>query len=810
MYQEAASEFTENSRINKLKENCLLTKPAICLERAKIVTAVYKETEGEPEIIRRAKGLAKILSEMTIYIQEGELIVGNQSSKLRAAVVCPEWHTDWLLKEIDDPKIAPDKRKTDKFIITAEDKRVIKEEILPYWTGKTVEKRVLSVLSEEAIEKGIPSIGHPNVPPGPENYLRNGLSHWSINYEKLLKRGLNSIKSEAELKLESLDYSEPDSFDKTLFYRSVIIVCNGIMEFAGRYARLAQEKAEKETDPKRKKELEMISKNCQQVPAYPAETFWQAVQCFWFATLIMHIEQDNLAVSPGRFDQYMFDFYEKDVLESRTISKEEGLELVKCLFIKMSEMTKLWDYGCARYFAGFPFTQCIVVGGQKANGEDATNDVTYLVLEAEKQVGMIQPELGVRVHKRSPIDLLMKAAEVVRVGRGKPKFFFDDTAICELLNSGVESYDEARNYCIIGCVEPVTPNNTMALSNISMFNLAKCLELALNNGVCMLTKQLIGPATGDARNFLSFDDIIEAFKKQVAYFVKQMVIVCNAIQKAHKELTPYPFTSIFIEDCMEKGMDITAGGAHYNFNGPQGVGIADVADSLRVIGKIVFEDKIMSMKELIQILDEDFKGKEDIRQLFLNGVPKYGNNDYSVDSIARDVGRIYCDEVSRYKTFLNGKYRPGLYPVSANVSMGTQVGALPSGRKALMPLADGVSPSQGKDVNGPTATINSISRLDHKLVTNGTLVNMKFSPAILKGPENLGRFVQLLRTAGDMGLLHIQYNVVSRETLLDAKRNPDKYRGLLVRVAGYSAYFIELDPDVQDDIINRTEVESMA
>lgn len=802
--------YQETARVRKLKEECISKKPTICMERAKIVTEAYKETEGEPEIIRRAKGLAKILNEMTIWIQEGELIVGNRTSMMRGAIVLPEWQAEWLLRQLDDPEKAPDKRSVDRFIIADEDKKVLREEILPYWTGKTVEQRVLSVLSEETIEKGIPSLGHPNVPPAPENFLRHGLSHWNINYKKVLERGLNSLKSEAKLKLESLDYSKSDSFDKALFYKAVIIVCDGVMDFAGRYARLAQEKAEKETDPKRKKELEMISKNCQRVPAYPAETFWEALQSFYFVQTIMHIEQNNTAISPGRFDQYMFDFYKKDVLENKAISKEEALELLECLFIKMSEITTLMDYDSARYFAGFPLTQCIVVGGQKANGEDATNDLSYLILEADRLVGMINPEIGVRVHKRSPVDLLTKAAEVVRLGRGKPKFFFDETVISSLLNCGVESYDEARDYVIIGCVEPVTPNNTISNSNMSMFNLAKCLELALNNGVCVLTKQQIGPATGDAKNFQSFDDVIEAFKKQVAYFVKQMVIVCNAVQKAHKELTPYPFTSMFIEDCMDKGMDITEGGAHYNFNGVQGVGIADVADSLRVIQKIIFEDKKMSMEELIQTLHEDFEGKEDLRQLFLNSVPKYGNDDYSVDSIARDVGRIYCDEVSKYKTFVNGRFRPALYPVSANVPLGGVVGALPSGRKARKPLADGVSPSQGMDLNGPTATINSIARLDHELATNGTLVNMKFSPSALEGPKNLARFVQLVRTAGELGLIHLQFNVVSRETLLDAKRNPDNYKGLLVRVAGYSAYFIELDPDVQDDIINRTEIDNIA
>jgi formate C-acetyltransferase len=776
------------------------------VERARLVTQSYRETEGKLEIIRRATALAKVLDNMSIYINEGELIVGNNSSAPRASTIAPEFHSTWMVREIEDPRKAPDKRTSDVHIIKDKVKKELKEEILPYWYGKTVEDRVVNYLPQEIIDNAFPSLSkYPNIPSAPEIFLRNGMGHLNVNYNRILTQGALGIITEVKKKLEQLNLTAPGALDKRHFYEAVIIAYDAMIRWSRRYVHLARQIADREENSQRKMELERIMQICERVPAYPVKTFWEAIQSFWFTQLVLFgLEQDDTAVSPGRFDQYMYPFYKQDI-ESGKITKEEGLELLECLFVKMSEMGKWWDYTTATYFGGFSLTQCIVLGGVTPEGEDSTNELSYLILEAEKQIGLFQPELAVRVHKDSPHDFLIKAAEVIKLGRGKPKLFMDETAIPMMLNQGV-SLKEARDYCVVGCVEISPSGSAIGWTNAAQFNLAKCLELALNNGNCRLTGMQIGLPTGNPKEFTSFYQVVEAFQKQVEYFIKQIIIAINACLEMQAEYTPYPFTSALVDGCLDKGMDVTRGGAKYNYIGVQGVAVPDVADSLAALKKLVFEEKAISMSQLIDALDNDFDGHENLRQMLINKAPKYGNDEDSVDKIARQVGQIFCKEISKYHGPLRQPYFPGLFTVSAHIPLGHQVGALPSGRKARAALADGgISSSHGVDRNGPTALIKSVAKIDHLAACNGTLLNLRFSLTALKNQRDLSKFVSFIKTYNAIGGFHIQFNVIDSKILNDAKKYPGNYKGLMVRVAGYSAYFTELDPEVQDDIISRTE-----
>jgi len=785
-------------RIRKLNEELLAVRPEVCIERARLVTQSYKETEGEPMIIRRAKALAKVLREMTIFIQKDQLIVGNQASKLRASPLFPETEAGYLERELD---IFP-KREQDRLIIPPEVKRELEEVIFPYWRGKTIEDIALKAIppeSREIFEHEYPTFC-------PDIHLKGSIGHVIVDYEKVLRLGIKGLKSGIEKKLEALDLSDPEASEKYHFYQAELIVCGAIVDWARRYAAEAKRLAAEEEDEEWKAELEKIAEICEWVPENPARTFREAVQSFWFSHLLLYIEQNGLAVSPGRLDQYLYPFYEKDKKEGR-ITPEQAQELLECLWIKFTEIMRAYDLNDAKYFAGFSISENVVLGGLTRDGKDATNELSYLCLEAEKNTKLSQPNLGVRIHPNTPDDFLMKAVEVISTGRTKPELFNDEIGILSLTSLGVP-LEDARDYSISGCVEPVPPH-TNGMTNAAMSNLAKALELALNDGKCRLCGKQIGVRTGDPRSFNSFEQVMEAYKKQVEYYVKHMVTTLNVIEKVHAQYMPLPYFSLLIDDCVEKGKDVTQGGARYNYTGPQGVGLATVADSLAAIKKLIFDDKKLSMSELIDALDDNFENKEPLRQILITRAPKYGNDDDYVDFIAREAAAIYCREVSKYKNTRGGKYRPGLYSVSANVPLGLHVGALPNGRKAGSPLSDGVSPSHGVEKYGPTAVAKSVAKLDHVLVTNGTQLNMKFNPKVLSDDRGKRNLASLIKTFFDLGGWHVQFNVVSADILRKAQKKPVEYRWLIIRVAGYSAFFVELDKAVQDDIIDRTEYQSV-
>ena len=550
------------------------------------------------------------------------------------------------------------------------------------------------------------------------------------------------------------------------------------------------------------KTLMEISRVCKQVPRYPARTFYEALQSIWFQQVVIQIESNGLGVSPGRIDQLLWPYYLEE-RKSKKFDQARLQELIDSYWIKIEEIKRLYDDDCAKYFAGYTTELNNSIGGLTRDGKDGTNELSYMVLDAEKRIGLAHPNITVRLHENTPEDFLIKTLEVIRLGRGKPQFANDENSIPSMLNRGV-SLEDARDYGFVGCVEPGVQGSYYGWSNASMFNLAKCLELALNDGICMLSGEKIGLSTGNPEEFQNIEDLLEAYKKQVSYFVKKMVEILNVIDICHRDLCPVPYASIQINDCLDRGVEASAGGARYSFAGVQGVGTADVADSLSVINTLVFERNKMSMRDFLEIVRNNFEGNENFRKSLFVKVPRYGNDIDEVDFFARDIAMIYCKEVEKYRTPRGGAFHPGLYPVSAHVPMGHSVAALPSGKKSRAPLADGLSPTHGSDKNGPTAIIKSVAKIDHLLASNGTLLNQRFLPSAVKTERDLYKWAQLVKTYFGLNGNHIQFNVVDSKTLREAQKNPDRYRNLVVRVAGYSAFFVQLDKEVQEDIIDRT------
>ena len=783
-----------NWRTKKLNEEVLAVNPEICLERARLVTEAYRETESEPMIIRRARALSRVLENMTIFIQKDQLIAGVQASKLRSSPLFPETEAGYLRREID----LFEKREQDRLIIPPELRDELLNEILPYWDNKCIDEVALAAFPERTreiamLEDQIFSVGI---------HLTGSIGHIIADYDRVIARGFLGLREDAEKYLEKLDLSQPENTSKYHFYQAEIIICDAVINWGARYAELARKNAEKEKDPRWKAELLQIAEICDRVPALPARNFREAVQAFWFAHLLCYIEQNGLAVSVGRFDQFMYPYY-KSSIDAGEINREEAQQLLECLWIKFTEVMRAYDYECAKYYAGFSISENLVLGGMDSQGRDATNELSYMCLEAESHTSLSQPNLSVRVHNAMPEDFFMKAVRLSSTGRTKPEFFNDNVAVQSLLSIGVP-LNEARDYSISGCVEAVPPH-TNGMTNAAMSNIAKALELALNNGVCRLSGKQIGPATGDPRKFTSMNDVVDAFRKQVAAYVKEMVTALQFIERTHAQYYPLPYFSLVMDDCLERGKDITDGGARYNYTGPQAVGLSDVADSMAAINKFVFEEKSLSMDVLLKALDTDFSGTEELRQLLANKAPKYGNDDDAVDQFASEAVRIYCDEVQKYRNTRGGIYRPGVYSVSANVPLGLHVGALPNGRKSRAALGDGVGPVQSCDIMGPTAVTRSVAKLNHELVTNGTLLNQKFSRDLMKTEEGKLGLGNLVRSFFDLGGWHIQFNVVDADTLREAQKKPQDHKDLIIRVAGYSAFFVELDSKVQDDIINRTE-----
>lgn len=838
LYTYDSTDIPKTDRIPKLVEHLYAKLPEIESARAVLITESYRQTENEPMIIRRAKAFQHILENIPIIIRDLELIVGSTTIAPRGCQTYPEFSYEWLESEFDTVET----RSADPFYISEQTKRELKEADA-YWKGKTTSELATAYMEPETLI----AMEHNMFTPG--NYFYNGVGHVTVKYDEVLAIGFSGIKEKAEAELASLSLADGDYQKKSRFLQAVIISCDAAVTYARRYAKLALEEAEKCTDSARKMELLQIAQNCANVPEKGANGFYEACQSFWFVQQLLQIESSGHSISPGRFDQYMYPYYKKD-LDSGKLTREFAQELMDCIWVKLNDLNKCRDAASAEGFAGYSLFQNLIAGGQNGEGIDVTNDLSFMCIQASMHVFLPQPSFSIRVWNGSPHEFLVKAAELTRTGIGLPAYYNDEVIIPSLVSRGLTLQD-AREYNIIGCVEPQKAGKTEGWHDAAFFNMCRPLELVFTNGVDKGVQ--VGPQTGNVEDMKTFEEFYHAYKVQMDYAIKLLVNADNAIDMAHAERCPLPFLSSLVDDCMKRGKTVQEGGAIYNFTGPQGFGVANMADSLYAVKQLVYEEKKVTMKELKAALLTNYgKGlnAEDIAavtanvakemtasgqtvgeaeiaailktvvaasesseakangerlQKLIDEVPKFGNDIPEVDAFARDVAYTYTRPLQNYRNPRGGIFQAGLYPVSANVPLGAQTGATPDGRLAHMPVADGVSPSAGKDVNGPTAAANSVSKLDHYIASNGTLFNQKFHPSALSGRTGLDNFVGLIRSYFDQKGSHMQFNVVSRETLLDAQKHPEQYKHLVVRVAGYSALFTTLSKSLQDDIIRRTE-----
>lgn len=832
------TDIERTERIGKLLDELFAEMPEMEADRALLLTESYMQTENEPMVKRRALAFAHILENIPITIRNYELIVGSSTKAPRSAQAYPEFSYEWLEAELDTAET----READPFHIS-EDVKAKLRSVFPYWKGKTTSELATAYMAPEAIK----SVEHNMFTPG--NYFYNGVGHFTVKYDEVINLGLNGVKEKISGELVSIHAYDPDYATKHELLEAMLISCDAVINYARRYAVLAMDMARECSDPLRKQELLHIAKNCARVPENPAEDFYEACQSFWFIQQVIQLESSGHSISPGRFDQYMYPLYKKGIYEG-TLTREFAQELLDCVWIKLNDLNKMRDAASAEGFAGYSLFQNLCAGGQTKEGVDATNDLSFLCIQASMHTRLPAPSFSVRIWNGTPNEFMLKCAELTRTGIGLPAYYNDEIIIPALMSRGI-TLEDARNYNIIGCVEPQVPGKTHGWHDAAFFNMCRPLELVFSNGVDK--GEQIGPQTGDISEFTTFEKFYDAYKIQSNFQVQMLVNANNAIDVAHAERVPLPFVACLVDDCIKTGKTMEQGGAHYNFTGPQGFGIANMTDGLNAIKTLVYEQKkytLADFKEAMALnyghgltpkaakkateeivanlvsegkaVDENTiagictmllegvaspeqKAKFDQLRADIDSVPKYGNDNEDVDMFARDVAYVYTKEMQKYRNPRGGIFHAGLYPVSANVPLGEQTGATPDGRLANTPIADGVGPRGGYDIYGPTAAANSVAKLDHGIASNGTLYNQKFHPSALSGVTGLQNFVSYIRAFFDQKGMHMQFNVIDRDTLLEAQKHPEKYKSLVVRVAGYSALFTTLSRSLQDDIIARTE-----
>ncbi len=775
-------------RILSLKNKTLEAERFISVEQAKIITSVYKDNSELPVILKRALALSETLKSIPIVIDPEELITGNRTPGIRSGVVFPEAGISWLANELDTLPFRPQ----DPFKVKKKDADYFIEAIKPFWQGKTMEDDILKSYGDEinSIEKVIKI-----------NQKDHAQGHICPKVEDWLRFGPAGLLELAREKLMN------SSGDKKIFYGSVCMVLDSACKFIRRYSILASDMANDPLNKKNKANLKDISKTCRHLSEKPPSGFREALQSVWFLFVILHMESNASSFSPGRMDQYLYPFYIRDL--SRNRLSEAGMqELMDALFIKFNHIVYMRNANSARYFAGFPTGFNITIGGQDESGNDATNELSYLILKSQEHIGLPQPNLTVRLHNNSPEKFIGECTRIIGLGTGMPQIANDESIIPALIKSGI-TIGDAMDYALVGCVELSTQGNYLGWSDAAMFNMMKVLELTLNNGKCMLSGKQLGPETGYLPSFPEFTHLENAFRAQMNFFIEKMIKACESVEKMHQEHLPSPFLSGVVDDCLAKGTDVTAGGASYNMSGIQAIQVANIADSMAVLKKLVYDDKVITGKTMYEALISDYKGFEPLRQQCINLVPKYGNDVAWVDDLGARWVIYFAEVLKKYKNLRGGKYQMGLYTVSAHIPMGQNVAASPDGRLALSPLADGgLSPMYGRDKNGPTAVLKSVARIPSDIAPNGTLLNMKFLPDVFRNDNNLSKFISLLKSIIKLPIHHVQFNVVTREDLLKAKADPGSYRGLTIRVAGYTAFFTELTDNLQDEIINRTTYET--
>lgn len=767
-------------RIEKLIKN--VSKPArLSVERCRLYTESMKQTEGEPMIIRQAKALKHVLENIPIQILDSELIVGTMLPNPPGAIIFPEGVGLRIINELDS---LPN-RETNRLMVDEEDAKVLREEIAPYWQRKTIEAFAFPLMPD------IMQILYT----GSVFVLTEiaGISHVAVNYPYLLRRGFRWFLEESERRIRALEESGVYEGEKYSFYQAAKIVSEAVINYGLRYSKLAEELAESE-DGERREELLKIAEICRKVPAEKPETFWEAVQFVWLVQSALHQENYEQAISMGRIDQYLYPFFKKDIGEGR-INRELAFDILANLWIKTNEIVPAFDSLLEQYFSGQATNQAVTIGGCDIYGNDATNELTYLMLEVTDRLRLRQPNVHVRINKGSPESFLKRLAEAISSGCNNLALFFDDAAVKALKNAEVDDRD-ALNYTTDGCVEIAPFGNSFTSSDAALINVAKALEYALNEGVDLQFGYEFGAKT-EKPKFL--EDLLEKLREQVSHIVKLVVRGSNVLSYANAEVKPTPLLSLCVEDCFEKGVDVSRGGARYNFTGIQAVGIADVGDSLVAIEGAL--NAGYSMDDIVEACRKNFVGYEKLHKLLLQS-PKYGNDDDAADKYTKMVLEWYCEEVNRHRNFRGGKFAAGCYPMTTNVGFGFFTSALPSGRKSGEPLNPGVSPSTGMDREGVTAVINSASKLSYENLPNGASLTINLSSDVL-GEKGDAVIEALIKSSMELGVMHVQFNILKEDLLRKAQQEPEKYRWLLVRVAGWSAYFVELSRPVQEEVIRR-------
>ena len=788
-------------RMQSFREEVLDEKPYIDAERALLATEAYKAHQNQPNVMKRALMLQNILEKMSIYIEDKTLLAGNQGTKNRNAPIFPEYTMEFVMNELDKFE----KRDGDVFYITEETKSQLRS-IAPFWENNNLRARGEALLPDEVsvfMETGVF---------GMEGKLNAGDAHLAVNYGRLLSQGLRGYEQRTRELKAALDLTDPDSVDKYVFYKSVLIVMDAVHQFALRYAALAAEMAQQEKDAGRRAELAEMSRICSKVPYEAADSFPEAVQSVWFIQLILQIESNGHSLSYGRFDQYMYPYYIKDIREGK-ITREAALELLTCLWIKTMTINKVRSQSHTLSSAGSPMYQNVTIGGQTPDKKDAVNELSFAVLQSVAQTRLTQPNLTVRYHRNLNREFFDECVEVMKLGFGMPALNNDEIIIPSFINWGVKEAD-AYNYSAIGCVETAIPGKWgYRCTGMSYINFPRVLLCAMNNGVDMTTGRRFTKGYGYFTEMESYDQLLAAWDQTVREMTRYSVIVENAIDKASERDVPDILCSALTDDCIGRGKTIKEGGAVYDFISGLQVGIANMADSLAAIKKLVFEEKRITARQLWEAILDDFTSPESQRiQRLLQDVPKYGNDDDSVDQLVVEAYDSYLDEIKKYPNTryhrgpIGGIRYGGTSSISANVGQGMGTMATPDGRKAHEPLAEGCSPAHNSDRNGPTAVFKSVAKLPTEKITGGVLLNQKMTPMMLSGEENKQKLEMLIATFFNrLHGYHVQYNIVSKETLLDAQAHPEKHKDLIVRVAGYSAFFNVLSKATQDDIIGRTE-----
>ncbi|MCI6467848.1 MAG: formate C-acetyltransferase/glycerol dehydratase family glycyl radical enzyme [Faecalicatena sp.] len=816
-YQVHHKDWSPFPRVNHLRQTFLDRPYEIDVERLRLVTEAYKEHEGSPRKLQCAYAFENVLLNTRLFIYDEDLIVGEIAAPAKASPIYPEFSVHWIIDEI--LHFPFEEREHDQFYIRNEEERQEILELCAYWEGRTVADLIESRLDEDQIKgsEAGKKIFQTNL------YHFAGTGHLAIDYAKLLRVGYNGLIQEAEKHLSNLDMRDPEYADKKEFYQAMIIMHKAAKKYILRYAELAKEQAEKTADAKRKEELYAIEKNCRQIAGGPARTFWQAMQLFNLATTLIQVESNGHSISYGRMDQWLYPYYEAD-MKNGTITKEFALELIEVEYVKMNNPTKLKDKGSMAVRNGRGFGgESLTIGGVDRDGKDATNDLTMLMLEGSAHTRMMNPWVCVRMHEKTPYELKVKTVECIRAGYGHPKLFNDASAIKGMLRKGM-TLEEARDYCVVGCVEISLPGKEYGWHDAAYVNTAKMMEMVLNGGRCLdcgphcarwercgaLGKQ-IGPDTGSLASYKSFDEVLESVDKQFEYWTNQMCSSLCIIDNAHRARKPLPYLSAFYEDSMASGRDLTEGGAKYNGIGPQASGIATCADSLAAIKQLVFDEKRCTGEELLQAVKDNWKGHEKLYALVNSSkVHHYGNDDDYADELFKFMFECYCRHIRGRKNPRGGEFSPGVYSVNANVAMGMNTNASVDGRKAGEAISDNMGPVHtdggSHDLNGPTAIVNSLAKVDHSLATNGTLMNLKFSQEAVAGVEGRDNLISFIEEYMAKEPMHVQFNIMSSATMRAAQKKPEDYKDMLVRVAGYSAYFVELGKPLQKDLIQRTEL----